>query len=76
MTFSISVTAWLLCEESTDISNLKQLVRVIVKGQAQMHFLKIEDMIDGKAESSTSSEKGNIPWLMASKLLMAIPLHH
>ena len=33
----------LLCDESTDTSNLKQLVifiRILVEGQAQTHFLK------------------------------------
>lgn len=44
----------LLCDESTDTSNLKQLVifiRIMVKGQAQTHFLKIADICDGKAET-------------------------
>lgn len=44
----------LLCDESTDTSNLKQLVifiRILVKGRAQTHFLKIADICDGKAET-------------------------
>ena len=44
----------LLCDESTDTSNLKQLVifiRILVEGQAQTHFLKIADICDGKAET-------------------------
>ena len=42
-----------MCDESTDTSDLKQLVifiRILVKDQAQTHFLKI-DICDGKAET-------------------------
>ena len=51
---SDSPVVGLLCDESTDTSNLKQLVifvRVLVKGEAQTHFLTILDISDGKAET-------------------------
>ena len=51
---SDSPVVGLLCDESTDTSNLKQLVifvRVLVKGEAQTHFLTISDISDGKAET-------------------------
>lgn len=44
----------LLCDESTDTSNLKQLVifiRILVEGKAQTHFLRIADISDGRAET-------------------------
>lgn len=44
----------ILCDESTDISNLKQLVvfvRFLVKGLSRTCFLKMVDLEDGRAET-------------------------
>ena len=44
----------ILCNESTDVANLKQLVvfvRFLVEGKSQTSFLKIVDLVDGKAKT-------------------------
>jgi hypothetical protein len=44
----------ILCDESTDVANLKQLVvfvRFLIKGKSQTSFLKIVDLVDGMAET-------------------------
>ena len=44
----------ILCDESTDIANLKQLVvfvKYLVKGVPQTHFLKAVSSLNGKAET-------------------------
>lgn len=44
----------ILCDESTDVSNLKQLVvfcRFLAAGKPQTCFLKVTDIVDGKAET-------------------------
>jgi len=42
----------ILCDESTDVANFKQLVvfvRFVVEGKSQTSFLKIADLMDGTA---------------------------
>ena len=44
----------ILCDESTDIANLKQLVvfvKYLVKGVPQTRFLKVVSLLNGKAET-------------------------
>ena len=44
----------ILCDESTDTANLKQLVvfvRLLVEGKPQTSFLKTVDLVDGTAET-------------------------
>ena len=44
----------ILCDESTDTANLKQLVVFVcflVKGKPQTSYLKVVDLVDGTAES-------------------------
>ena len=44
----------IICNESTDVANFKQLVvfvRFVVEGKSQTSFLKIADLMDGTAET-------------------------
>ena len=48
----------ILCDESTDVANLKQLVvfiRFLVKGTSQTCFLKMIDLVDGRADTIESA---------------------
>ena len=49
-----SFAVGILCDESTDTANLKQLVvffRFLVEGKLQISFLKIVDLVDGTSET-------------------------
>ena len=49
-----SSTVGILCDESTDIAHLKQLVvfaKYLVAGLPQTSFLKVVSLQDGKAET-------------------------
>ena len=51
---AVSPAVGILCEKSTDVSNLKQLavyVRFVLNGKAKTRFLKIIDICNGTAET-------------------------